>query len=168
MNYQQKLKLNAWLRRPILTYLFLAIQTIVFAMMEFFPFLNIPAYLGMFGPSIVVGNEWWRFITPIFIHFGLVHFVMNSLILYFMGDQIETLYGHWRFFLIYLFSGILGNAASFAFNDLGVAYRKYHRPTTESDQLLDSSKNPIYACFWISFDNMCFIGFKKLRITCIM
>ena len=99
MNYQQKLKLNAWLRRPILTYLFLAIQTIVFAMMEFFPFLNIPAYLGMFGPSIVVGNEWWRFITPIFIHFGLVHFVMNSLILYFMGDQIETLYGHWRFFL---------------------------------------------------------------------
>ena len=120
MNYQQKLKLNGWLRRPILTYLFLAIQTIVFAMMEFFPFLNIPAYLGMFGPSIVVGNEWWRFITPIIIHFGLVHFVMNSLILYFMGDQIETLYGHWRFFLIYLFSGILGNAASFAFNDLGV------------------------------------------------
>lgn len=120
MNYQQKIKLKAWSRRPILTYFFLAIQTIVFAAIELLPFLNIPSYLGMFGPSIAHMNEWWRLVTPIFIHFGLMHFVMNSLILYFMGEQIETLYGHWRFLLIYLLSGVLGNATSFAFNEVGV------------------------------------------------
>ncbi|MBD9903882.1 rhomboid family intramembrane serine protease, partial [Enterococcus faecium] len=46
--------------------------------------------------------------------------VMNSLILYFMGQQIEAIYGHWRFFLIYMFSGIMGNTASFAFNEANV------------------------------------------------
>ncbi|MEY8445387.1 rhomboid family intramembrane serine protease [Enterococcus ratti] len=120
MNYQQKIKLKALLSRPILTYFFLAVQTVVFLAIELFPFLNIPSYLGMFGPSIVYMNEWWRLITPIFIHFGLAHFIMNSLILYFMGEQIEVLYGHWRFFLIYLFSGILGNATSLAFNNADV------------------------------------------------
>ena len=93
MNYQQQIKLKAWLRRPIITYFFLAIQTIVFLAMEFIPSNNIAASMGMYGPFVVYMNEWWRFITPIFIHFGLMHFAMNSLILY---------------------------AASFAFNQAGV------------------------------------------------
>ncbi|OTP12336.1 hypothetical protein A5844_000568 [Enterococcus sp. 10A9_DIV0425] len=103
-----------------MTYLFLGIQTIVFIGIELFPFLDIPKHMGMYGPFIVIYNEWWRLITPIFIHFGLVHFIMNSLILYFMGEQIETLYGHTRFFFIYLLSGVMGNLVSFAFNDAGV------------------------------------------------
>ncbi|HCR9815776.1 TPA: rhomboid family intramembrane serine protease [Enterococcus faecium] len=120
MNYQQQIKLRAWLRRPLWTYAFLGIQTAVFLMMELFPRLEIPYYAGMYGPYLVHFNEWWRLVTPIFIHFGLMHFVMNSLILYFMGQQIEAIYGHWRFFLIYMFSGIMGNTASFAFNEANV------------------------------------------------
>ncbi|AWV58685.1 TPA: rhomboid family intramembrane serine protease [Enterococcus faecium] len=120
MNYQQQIKLRVWLRRPLWTYAFLGIQTAVFLMMELFPRLEIPYYAGMYGPYLVHFNEWWRLVTPIFIHFGLMHFVMNSLILYFMGQQIEAIYGHWRFFLIYMFSGIMGNTASFAFNEANV------------------------------------------------
>ena len=120
MNYQQQIKMRAWLRRPLWTYVFLGIQTIVFIIMELFPRLEIPYYTGMYGPYLVHFNEWWRLVTPIFIHFGVMHFVMNSLILYFMGQQIEAIYGHWRFFLIYMFSGIMGNTASFAFNEANV------------------------------------------------
>ena len=120
MNYQQQIKMRAWLRRPLWTYAFLGIQTIVFIIMELFPRLEIPYYTGMYGPYLVHFNEWWRLVTPIFIHFGVMHFVMNSLILYFMGQQIEAIYGHWRFFLIYMFSGIMGNTASFAFNEANV------------------------------------------------
>ncbi|WP_165004754.1 MULTISPECIES: rhomboid family intramembrane serine protease [unclassified Enterococcus] len=119
MNDQQ-MNFREWLNKPIWTYIFLGIQTVVFAAMELFPNLNIPASAGMYGPYLVYMNEWWRLITPIFIHFGLMHFVMNSLILYFMGIQLEAIYGHWRFFLIYLLSGIMGNVASFAFNNTGI------------------------------------------------
>ena len=53
MNYQQQIKLKAWLRRPIITYFFLAIQTIVFLAMEFIPSNNIAASMGMYGPCLL-------------------------------------------------------------------------------------------------------------------
>jgi rhomboid protease GluP len=74
----------------------------------------------MFGPLVVHGHEYWRFITPIFIHYGLMHFAVNSVVLYFMGQQIEAICGHVRFLIIYLISGFAGNALSFAFNQAGV------------------------------------------------
>lgn len=42
---------------------------------------------------------------------------MNSLFLYFLGNQMEQTVGHWRFVVIYLLSGIMGNLASFAFSN---------------------------------------------------
>ncbi|MFZ2671367.1 MAG: rhomboid family intramembrane serine protease, partial [Enterococcus aquimarinus] len=65
-------------------------------------------------------HEYWRFVTPIFIHYGLMHFAINSVILYYMGQQVEAIYGHGRFFLIYLLSGVMGNVLGFAFNDMNV------------------------------------------------
>ena len=56
MNYQQQIKLRAWLRRPLWTYAFLGIQTAVFLMMELFPRLEIPYYAGMYGPYLVHFN----------------------------------------------------------------------------------------------------------------
>ena len=72
------------------------------------------------GPFVVYLNEYWRFFTPIFLHFGLAHFAINSVILYYMGQQVEAIYGHSRFFALYLLSGIMGNTMSFAFNQIGV------------------------------------------------
>src|SRR5699024_11863450 len=46
----------------------------------------------------------------------LTHLIFNGLIVYFLGAQLEMLIGHFRYFLLYLFSGIMGNAASFALN----------------------------------------------------
>ena len=120
MDYQQKRKIQFWLKKPIWTYIFLGIQTIVFVLMYLFPELKIESFGGMYGPFFAYYHEWWRLITPIFIHFGLMHFAVDSVTLYFMGSQIETIYGHWRFFLIYLLSGVAGNLASFALNQVGV------------------------------------------------
>lgn len=120
MNYQQKMQLRRWLQKPLWTYTFLGIQTIVFLLAYLLPSLQIESAGGMFGPLIVFYHEYWRFITPIFIHFGLMHFAVNSVMLYFMGEQMESVYGHWRYFLIYMLSGIMGNMASFAMNQPGV------------------------------------------------
>lgn len=125
MNTQQNNQLSRWLKKPIVTYLFLGIQTAVFLFMEIYgrgmggsESTAILAQFGaMFQPYVVYQHEFWRFVTPIFIHIGLMHYAVNSVTLYYIGSQIEGIYGHWRFFALYLLSGIAGNVASFAFGN---------------------------------------------------
>ncbi|AKP66739.1 rhomboid family intramembrane serine protease [Companilactobacillus ginsenosidimutans] len=72
-------------------------------------------YFGAKINSLVQGGDWWRLITPIFIHIGVIHILTNGFTLYFVGRILEPLIGHTRFFLIFMLSGITGNLASFAF-----------------------------------------------------
>ena len=106
--------------QPFVTIGFLSIQTAVFLLAYLLPGLLIEFRGSMFGPLIALNHEYWRFVTPIFIHYGLMHFAINSVILYYMGQQVEAIYGHGRFFLIYLLSGVMGNVLGFAFNDMNV------------------------------------------------
>lgn len=50
-----------------------------------------------------------------FLHIGWLHFVVNMVTLYYVGSQVESVYGHWRYLLIYLLSGVAGNIISFTF-----------------------------------------------------
>lgn len=113
-------RLKRWQRKPYMTYFFLGIQIVVFLLAYLFPSLNIESRGSMFGPLVAYYHEYWRLITPIFIHYGLMHFAVNSVVLYFMGEQVEAVYGHLRFAAIYLISGILGNLMSFALNQIGI------------------------------------------------
>ena len=111
---------NKLKNQPFVTIGFLSIQTAVFLLAYLLPGLLIEFRGSMFGPLIALNHEYWRFVTPIFIHYGLMHFAINSVILYYMGQQVEAIYGHGRFFLIYLLSGVMGNVLGFAFNDMNV------------------------------------------------
>lgn len=111
---------NKLKNQPYVTIGFLSIQTAVFLVAYLLPGLLIEFRGSMFGPLIALNHEYWRFVTPIFIHYGLMHFAINSVILYYMGQQVEAIYGHGRFFLIYLLSGVMGNVLGFAFNDMNV------------------------------------------------
>ena len=111
---------NKLKNQPFVTIGFLSIQTAVFLLAYLLPGLLIEFRGSMFGPLIALNHEYWRFATPIFIHYGLMHFAINSVILYYMGQQVEAIYGHGRFFLIYLRSGVMGNVLGFAFNDMNV------------------------------------------------
>lgn len=53
--------------------------------------------------------ELWRLISPIFIHIGWEHLIMNAVSLYFVGTMAEQWWGSWRFLILYLFSGVMGN-----------------------------------------------------------
>ena len=72
-------------------------------------------YFGAKTNELVQDGDWWRLITPIFLHIGVLHILTNGITLYFVGTILEPLIGHVRFFLIFLLSGITGNLASFAF-----------------------------------------------------
>ena len=54
----------------------------------------------------------FRFIIPIFLHGGILHFVMNMGLQYRIGFKIERDIGWWRMFFIYFLSGIGGFAFS--------------------------------------------------------
>lgn len=102
------------------THLFLAIQIVLFLLMTLnggsTNVLTLILFGAKFNPAIAQG-EWWRLIAPIFIHIGFTHILVNSITLYYLGIQMENLYGSLRFALIYLLSGLMGNLMSFAFND---------------------------------------------------
>lgn len=102
------------------THLFLAIQIVIFLLMTLnggsTNVLTLILFGAKFNPAIAQG-EWWRLIAPMFIHIGFTHILVNSITLYYLGTQMESLYGSLRFALIYLLSGLMGNLMSFAFND---------------------------------------------------
>jgi len=60
----------------------------------------------------ITGGEWWRLITPIFLHAGLLHFIFNSFLLIQLGPIVESIYGTQRYWAIYLSCGIGGSMAS--------------------------------------------------------
>lgn len=75
-------------------------------------------YGAMNQQVVMETGEYWRLISPIFIHIGWLHLLVNSVTLYFIGIRLEGLIGHTRFLAVYLISGVAGNLASFAFSDV--------------------------------------------------
>jgi rhomboid protease GluP len=74
-----------------------------------------------YTPAVVLLNQWWRLITPIFLHIGFMHLFVNMATLWYLGRITEQAFGHWRFLIIYLVSGITGNFAGLLFSNGGVA-----------------------------------------------
>jgi membrane associated rhomboid family serine protease len=68
---------------------------------------------GAQNNELLKNGEWFRLITPAFIHIGLLHLIMNSYVLWTIGPLVEKLYGMSRFFGIYLLSAAGGSLASF-------------------------------------------------------
>ena len=68
--------------------------------------------------QLIDNGEIWRFITPIFIHIGLLHLAFNSYALWIVGPQVEKLYGGPRFLTLYILTGVAGVAASYWYHPL--------------------------------------------------
>jgi len=66
-----------------------------------------------FENTYLINNEWWRLITPTFLHFSMTHLVFNCLWIYILGSRIEKLDGLSVFLFIFILTGILSNAGQF-------------------------------------------------------
>ncbi len=62
-----------------------------------------------FGPSIFAGHEWYRLVTAMFLHGGLLHIGFNMMVLIDIGPMVEEVYGSARYLFLYVTMG----AASF-------------------------------------------------------
>ena len=81
----------------------------------FAPPIEVLISMGAKDPVRLVQGEVWRFFTPVFIHVGIIHFLLNSMGLYFIGPQIEQVFGRKYFLLLYLGAGVCGNVFSSVF-----------------------------------------------------
>lgn len=109
------------LKKPIMSYVLIAINTIVFLSMYFFGNgSNDIATLLNFGathPELIRSGDYYRLITSAFIHIGFLHFIFNNYAIYIIGPQLESFFGKTKFILIYLFSAISGNLLSMIFTN---------------------------------------------------
>lgn len=102
--------------KPLFTYILMALQIAVFVIMEFSGGSTNTKTLIDFGAKyspLMLQGEWWRFFAPMVIHIGFFHLAMNTLSLYFIGAEVERIYGRTRFLLLYVFAGFAGVVASF-------------------------------------------------------
>jgi len=63
--------------------------------------------------GVMASGQWWRFLTPIFMHFSVMHIVFNLLWVWVIGTRIERQQGSVVLLLLVLISGIASNLAQF-------------------------------------------------------
>jgi len=68
-----------------------------------------------YGP-LTVSGQWWRLLTCVFVHGGLLHIGFNMWCLWSLGRIAESVYGHWTFAVVYLISGLSASLASLIWN----------------------------------------------------
>lgn len=66
--------------------------------------------------SEVQRGQWWRLLTAVFLHSGMMHLTMNMAGLLCTGPTVERVYGSRRFLLLYLGAGLAGSALSLHFS----------------------------------------------------
>jgi membrane associated rhomboid family serine protease len=62
--------------------------------------------------ATVQQGEWWRVFTALFLHANWLHLTMNGAGLWIFGTAVEKAMGRWRFLMVFLLAGALGNMAS--------------------------------------------------------
>ena len=70
-----------------------------------------------FDQTYLVDNQWWRVITPMFIHFSFAHLAFNCLWIYILGEKIENIDGSFIFAILVIFSAIFSNCLQYFYTE---------------------------------------------------
>lgn len=93
---------------------FLVIINLALWIITFFPFGDTVYNWGIgHNYSIYEYGEYWRLVTPIFLHGGLTHVLFNSFALVLFGPALEQMLGKYKFSIAYLAAGIIGNIGTY-------------------------------------------------------
>lgn len=68
---------------------------------------------GSQAPAGIADGEYYRLITSMFLHYGLLHLAFNMWALWVLGRELEAALGPGRFLTLYLFSGLGGSVAAY-------------------------------------------------------
>nr|MBA3873374.1 rhomboid family intramembrane serine protease [Anaerolineae bacterium] len=73
---------------------------------------------ALWPPAVIQGGEWWRLITVMFLHFGLLHVALNLVALIVIGPSVESMLGRVRYTIVYFVTGIGSAYAAVLFTQL--------------------------------------------------
>ena len=65
-------------------------------------------------------DQWWRVITPVFLHFGWLHITFNMLWLFELGRRVERVQGSLSLLGITMSIGLAGNVAQSWYTNVGI------------------------------------------------
>lgn len=75
------------------------------------------ARLGASNPVLNLElHQFYRLVTAMFLHVGLLHVGFNMMVLLDIGPVVEELYGSARYLFVYIFTGVIGFALSMFFH----------------------------------------------------
>lgn len=69
---------------------------------------------------LTLSGDWWRLVTNVFIHFGIIHLAMNMYCLYTVGVYLEPMLGKAKYITAYLCTGVLASVVSLWWHKDGV------------------------------------------------
>lgn len=107
---------------PLITHTLIGLNILIGALLLFYSQkkgLNYSRFLIDFGAKEnykILSGEYWRFLTPIFLHANLLHLFVNCYSLHAIGVLVERIIGRSKFLAVYLIAGIMGNILSFIFS----------------------------------------------------
>ena len=116
----RRVSLAVPLNRPVVTWVLLGIIIAVFALETLIGGSTDSEVLVRLGAKVnplIAQGEYWRLLSAMFLHIGIMHLAFNGYALAAIGTELERLLGWRRFLVIYLLSGLFGGLASYAFSD---------------------------------------------------
>ena len=99
--------------KPVVTYTLIGLTAVIYLMQAVSEWrwgVDYPMAFGAkISPYITYRHEYWRLITPIFIHGSITHILFNMWALYIFGGIVAPRLGGKAFLALYLSTGLLGN-----------------------------------------------------------
>lgn len=104
--------------KPYVNFALAAVNALVFLYLEAIGSTEDAVFMvehgAVFPPFVILGGEYYRLFTSMFLHFGAAHLANNMLVLLVLGEKMEKALGHVKYLIFYLTAGLAANIISLA------------------------------------------------------
>ncbi|HAX72872.1 MAG TPA: rhomboid family intramembrane serine protease, partial [Firmicutes bacterium] len=110
-------KMISFQKHPYAISFFLFLIVVMFVFIQIQPDTNwaTAIHFGAKYNPLIVAGDYWRLLTPAFVHLDVIHLLLNAVFIYQIGKLMEGYFGWWRTVIIILVSAVIGNLFSFAY-----------------------------------------------------